>query len=444
MLSSSIFCLEMKDKDWSPRNPTLCRHLERLAKRVFKWILNQTNSGGNVRELVREEVSLKDNGSFNIATKATLDWGHLLYTNRKEIRALPGFEESVKSVSGDKEVEAFRHYGKEIPEDIADHFIFSFLLRLIARIPSLKFNHLVFDACYQETEGVIYSSTVEFRAWSALKNFDSPIDMLPIANNLRVRRRSRPEQEQRLQRALQPFSGERSLEIYRTPFVIEMEHTIPRGGPYSLEEPVRAFGRVISGLRLFKPGALGLGAIHQRTVQWQPDVGGTLSSSIYETPFFGPTYELTKAEADEFLEFYNQLVRKRPSIKGSLELAIRRFDLAYERAYPADKLIDMMIAFEALFLPERDELALRLSLRVANLLRDEEDRQEIFKKMKRAYKLRSHIVHGTEIDNKELVACVQAVEELLRKSRRSLLKSIEQGHHLRSVISQLDDATFKY
>ncbi len=225
-----------------------------------------------------------------------------------------------------------------------------------------------------------------------------------------------------------------------------MEYTTPKGEPItiSLEKPSETFRRVISALRLFKPGLVGLSKIYQRPVYRQPGVGGTLSSPIHEAPvpFLNPTYELTQAEAGEFLEFYNWLLRIETSSELALELAIRRFNLAYGRAILADRLIDMMIAFEALFLPERDELALRLSLRVANLLRDTGDRQDIFTRMKRAYKLRSNIVHGSKIKDEELSDCVQTIEELLRQSLRSLLKLVGQGQRLPNIISKLDDATF--
>ena len=101
-----------------------------------------------------------------------------------------------------------------------------------------------------------------------------------------------------------------------------------------------------------------------------------------------------------------------------------------------------MIAFEALLLPETAELALRLSLRVANLLRDIRDRQQVFRTMKKAYKLRSSVVHGMKIDNQELIACVLATEELLRQSIRAVLEAKEQGQNLSNIIEQLDNATF--
>jgi len=301
---------------------------------------------------------------------------------------------------------------------------------------------LAFDNLYQEIEKSLYSPVYVYRAWSTLENFSLPIESLSFASDLKIKKFSRSEQEKRLQRALQPYGSTRPIDVLRTSFAVEMEHAIPKGGVIHLEEPREAFGRVVSALRLFKPGVVGLGPIHQEGAYWQPNVVGTLSSSIYSVPFIGPRYELTEAETDQLVKFYNWLLSIDTSSDRSVELAVRRFNLAYERVMPADKLIDMMIAFEALLLPEKDELALRLSIRVANLLTDIADRQDTLKKMKKAYKLRSDAVHGGQINDKEIVKCVEVIEELLRQSLRSVLKLIEQGQRLPHIISRLDDATF--
>lgn len=437
-----IFHVDMENEHWSPRSVTAYESLKELSKALFQLIRKYLNLGESVPQILEDKVTLHRDGSFITKPQLIPLWGRLALEKTKEIRELPEFAECVESMLADRVTQPFIPAETDASEYTSNQYILPFLLELIRRTDSPRFNPLAFDNLYQEIEKSLYSPVYVYRAWSTLENFSLPIDSLPFASNLRIKRFSRSEQEKRLQRALQPYGSTRPVDVLRTSFAVEMEHGIAKGGVIHLKEPTEAFGRVVSALRLFKPGVVGLGPIHQEGAYWQPHVVGTLSSSIYTVLFIGPTYELTEAEADQFVKFYNWLLSIDTSSDRSVELVIRRFNLAYERVMPADKLIDMMIAFEALLLPEKDELALRLSIRVANLLRDIADRQDTFKKMKKAYKLRSDAVHGGGINDEEISKSVQAMEELLRQSLRRVLKLIEQGQRLHRIISQLDDTTF--
>lgn len=432
----------MENKQWSPRSVATYGSLKQLSKAVFQLIQKCIDLGETIQVVSQDKVKLKKDRSYSITPQLLPHWNRFIWNKEEEIKALPEFVKCAESMLTERTAQAFIPSDMDASEYVSSQYIFSFLLELIRRTNSLRFNYSAFDNLYQELEKSIYSPLRVYRAWSTLENFDSPIEDLPFGTNLRIRRFSHSEQEERLEEALWPHSLSRPFDVLRTSFNVEMEYGIHIAEVIDIKEPMEAFGRVISALRLFKSGVVGLGPIHQRGAYWQPNVAGTLSSSIYKVPFIGPTYELTEAEADQVIEFYNQLSTIDTSSEHTLKLAIRRFNLAYERAMPADKLIDMMIAFEALLLPEKDELALRLSIRVANLLKNIASRQDTFKKMKKAYRLRSNAVHGGEIDDKEIGKCVEAIEELLRQSLCSVLKLIEQGQHLRRVIGQLDDIAF--
>lgn len=84
-----------------------------------------------------------------------------------------------------------------------------------------------------------------------------------------------------------------------------------------------------------------------------------------------------------------------------LGLAMRRIGYAHERHRIEDKLIDLLIAAEALFLNDsgsetyRGELQYRLAQRAGFFLGDDPvTRKNIYQHMKDAYKLRSQVVHG--------------------------------------------------
>lgn len=81
--------------------------------------------------------------------------------------------------------------------------------------------------------------------------------------------------------------------------------------------------------------------------------------------------------------------------------AIKRFNYAHERHDREDKIVDLLIAAEALFLSESDggELSYRLKLNAAMFLgSDAKSRKQIFDDMDNAYSLRSKIVHGVDYE----------------------------------------------
>jgi len=119
-------------------------------------------------------------------------------------------------------------------------------------------------------------------------------------------------------------------------------------------------------------------------------------------------------------------------------IAIRRFESAYERINPADKLLDFMIAYEALFFKqgETGEFRHKLSTRVSKLLgKSYQKRKIIAKETNEFYRKRSSIVHGEEVTIP--AGFVDKVESYLRDSIKILMERL-QDQDYNEIISQLD------
>ena len=85
-------------------------------------------------------------------------------------------------------------------------------------------------------------------------------------------------------------------------------------------------------------------------------------------------------------------------------------------------------------LPEEDELALRLALRVANLVSSNPvEKRKIFEFIKKAYRLRSKIVHGSvfqtdvRLSEDESLPIGQFVERLQDYLRKAILRILRTG-----------------
>lgn len=100
-----------------------------------------------------------------------------------------------------------------------------------------------------------------------------------------------------------------------------------------------------------------------------------------------------------------------------IKVATHRYDMAMERKNAKDRLVDLVIAAESLFLGEKEKevITYRLSMRSARLLVAPEKRQEMFEWIKDMYDLRSAIVHGDRKPSKSKVKKIAEDEVFLRK-----------------------------
>jgi hypothetical protein len=157
--------------------------------------------------------------------------------------------------------------------------------------------------------------------------------------------------------------------------------------------------QVVNALRLCGIENAYSSAIIHRTSQWAFD------QDRFFPGRFQPDFFYVNSLEDKWLESFALFWQSFQShgVKGRkfLEVAIRRFGYAHERQRIEDRIIDLMISAEALFLADYNkdsyfgEIRYRLSMRAALFLANEGEAQKtIFRWMKDAYDLRSKLAHG--------------------------------------------------
>jgi len=215
-------------------------------------------------------------------------------------------------------------------------------------------------------------------------------------------------------------------------FVLEKRIKVENGQGFDLHKTMQ---NIILSLRLLKDGAVFGSYVfsillskkrHITSVSYEED-RPRRSSGTYTLDF------------EEVLGL-RKLIRKIQSVdfseRRSLDLACRRFQRAYEEKDAEDQLIDLMIAFEALFLkgergvPSKGKvIAVACSILLG---KNEEERQEVKRTLNEAYSIRNCIVHGSEYPRIEsddkgeiyvdtLPDLVSQVEDYLRESIKKLL-----------------------
>jgi Apea-like HEPN len=156
--------------------------------------------------------------------------------------------------------------------------------------------------------------------------------------------------------------------------------------------------RALIALRVLKPGRFV--PLAHLSFTLEPALGESTSFGqvSFDSPHFS-SYSLLDDDRSVLEQIASHLVSDGVHRRPYLENAARRFLFAAERTRWDDRLLDLMIAAESLFLghmSEREgELRFRLAVFAGHLLgRAPEERKMFAQRMRRAYDTRSKIVHG--------------------------------------------------
>ncbi|TKB69405.1 MAG: hypothetical protein E8D52_10695 [Nitrospira sp.] len=198
---------------------------------------------------------------------------------------------------------------------------------------------------------------------------------------------------------------------------------------------------VLSALRLFKHTQIrAAGLATWSDFPWLS--AGTSFQIIGQWPY-GGKLELSEGEVPRFLALWRLLEEG----AARFGFSIHRFNLAFDRALLVDRIVDMVIAAEALFLgdlglKDRGELRFRFALRAAKFIQHPSyGEQEVFRIMRQAYDARSAIVHGGSPDetrlpdnqSANLLTFIDTIEELVRLGLRKALSMKEGGTEIRQA-----------
>jgi hypothetical protein len=147
-------------------------------------------------------------------------------------------------------------------------------------------------------------------------------------------------------------------------------------------------------------------------------------------PFMNSTYKLQAEEVGRF-----SLIWVERNKAHSISTGIRRFSQSAARDNDEDRMIDLMIAAEAIFLNDGNgEMAYKLAHRASVFLSsDLSGQKEIFDFMKKAYDSRSKIVHG---DKPKLPSGASTLAEACNTLEGYLRKAIQKiimEHHSKKI-----------
>ena len=167
------------------------------------------------------------------------------------------------------------------------------------------------------------------------------------------------------------------------------------------------------------------------------DIGGFSGVSYVHCSFQERFPTVGEAEIDEAKRLYGSLDKLDSGDKKKLRIPIDRWMKSKTSGDPDNKIIDLGIAFEALYLSEikeKTELAFRLRLHAAwHLGKDKEGRKALMKEFREIYDWRSSVVHTGELPTKTKRTPFnpEEVEKFIKRAqdlcRESIIKIMEDG-----------------
>jgi hypothetical protein len=313
---------------------------------------------------------------------------------------------------------------------------------LFARSREFDLDVDAFETTYEEFERSLYETTLTSITLVPLVGLATD-QAISLSDQLSVDTLSDEEVDLCIRAGLFRTSTLTDRMIVRSRAVIRItnEYSKLLGSDYlrkAVEDPrddlldgLRSAGEIVQTIRLLMDARI----IRAGAVNFSPTwilSGGHSSVASAPSDPREILCRLEAADAARLSSLHGQLQLPRVRRHKAISLAVRRFSMAHERRLPEDVVLDLMIAAEAIFLSDMDQLELsyRLALRAAFFLADSpEERETVFRHMKKAYDARSKIAHGGEIktvrsaDGTEMPIeeHAQITQEYLRRALHKLI-----------------------
>lgn len=434
-------------------NPRLYEKVKQYCIAARK-LINETLSRGEYPPLYKDpKIAFGESmGSWTTDYIPMILWTVFIHDHKNELENLQEYKECLALMQADKEIAP--HLGELVGTRIGaarntalDYLNFVLLRQFEVSKERFEswtepFHIERFKKPYSNLEKFFYTDKIEIRAFAPIENFKSDINKINLGNNLVIRRLTSDEKAAIIEATKRgfPFDFHR---IISCDFAMELsfeERKLFGEKHFSkVDSPelwVTTFEQLITALRLFKEGSIGINYTSVSYANPIPILGG--SASYDNRQFIGPTYELKEKDKLLFQKLWSEVNNTNLDQHLTLRIALRRFNFAYERINYKDKLIDYMIAFEALFFKQGEvgEFKHKLATRVARFLGETyEERQTISKQIKEFYVKRSQIVHGERIKLEH--SFIRDAENRLRKAIILFFEKLPFLGHM-EIISRLD------
>ena len=280
------------------------------------------------------------------------------------------------------------------------------LERLYEDATSFAFPEERFEAVYADVERTLYLDTTRTAVIAPLLGVELEAERVELGDGLAL---VRPER----------FDGPATVHEDAATLCLLERDSAP-GDPPLTDEASARFRQLERGLRLYKPGAVRLGAlawVRPGGGRWQPADLGYSGGDVR-----GDAWILVAGEEVELREFLAAV--SRPARGGPVAWALARFEMGCSREWDAEALSDYLLALRALLDGGSVMGEVSLSLRLAALCAEEGERRLVQRRVELALALERFVIAGGRGDD--------YVDAIGSESPRMLITEIER--HLRALL----------
>ena len=394
------------------KNKDLYESLFSLTNKSLKILCNNIKTDLVVR--MESEWCKREDGNFMRQDVSKPVWAIIFHKAKSEISQTKEYQDFSEIVKSDDVISS--HLNTLVGTCMGasrfgiDNILSDAIYTFLSDTKILGFDKSLFDDKYSKIENSLYSDEIEFIRITPLCGFSANIDEIPLGEGISIAELSDSEIIEFLRLGIKMgdnFGNENF--IYNVhQFAIKISYNLPKiigeqKAKTRIEEHSSFVSKnveqfILDALRIYKEGTiLPLNTVSKNKGLF---IGGT--SWGYATPvrpFMKNKYQLQDTERGGFVSFWGERNDVSISDKHFLSVAIRRFSQANEREDIEDRIIDLLICAESLFLSSdgiQGELKYRLSHRAAMFIEKNIEKQKIiFNFMKKAYDVRSAIVHGS-------------------------------------------------
>src|SRR4051794_26867923 len=336
----------------------------------------------------------------------------------QELRGLPSFDRATEALGSGAE----NYLRTQASASTADSepALQAMLERIYADATSFEFPEERFERVYAEVERALFQNVLRTAIVAPLHGFAMDHDRLDLGDGLFLIAGDKLDAPPAA--VWSDTSGQ--VEHGREPNVLcVLRRDVAADAPMPMAEARARFRRLLTALRLFKPGSLSFGALAWARVDegaWQPlalGVGSAGGQVARDMP-----WTLEAEEGPELVELVDLVASSSPADRTAW--ALHRFEMGCERAQDTDALSDYLLALESL-LDARDEPGkASMTLRLAALCAEEGERRAVQRRTELAFALERWVMGGGGAN--------AYLEALGPDTPRSIVLSLEQ--HLRALL----------
>ncbi|MDQ2939580.1 MAG: hypothetical protein M3R23_03515, partial [Actinomycetota bacterium] len=343
-----------------------------------------------------------------------------------ELRSLPAFGPACSAIDAAGIAAPYLEArGEAVPEDEverADQMLVAFIARLWDGSAEFRLDKPRLDAALHELEAEARDVSEAEVLLAPLVGLQTPLARLELPSGVQIVRADTVD-------APAEATGSDGMQrsAWEPQFLAfaEKEEGVAGAAP-----AMRMLRELISVLRLFKEGGVGLGPYAHT-----PTGEGTwrrIATGVPSTRLGG--YKLSEAEATELADFARCL-EARPDPGGALAWAVARFEMGCDRPTALEGLSDHLLAMRALF-EGNGPVGASLPMRAAALIAEPPERAEACEKLQAAFELERAMMSSRKFD----FGSAMGLAAWLEDAARSIVRGAALGEHGSDVAASADES----